>query len=520
MDSTREKEKVVSQASERWVLIATILASSMVFIDSTALNVALPAIQVSLNASAEDLLWIINAYLLMLAALILVGGSLGDRLGRKKVFMVGISIFSVASLACGLSPSVHWLIAARTLQGLGGALMVPGSLALITASFPADTRGRAIGTWSATTTLVTVAGPLLGGLLADLGLWRGVFLINLPLGLASLLLLSAKVPESRDEDISGGIDFLGVLLVTIGLAGLTYGFVSAPNIGFSALQVWGAIAIGAIAIVGFILAEARNPNPMMPLKLFKSPTFSGTNLLTLFLYGALSANSFFLSLNLAQVQGYSKTQAGLSFLPFTFLLAGLSRWAGGLSDRTGARLPLVVGPAIAGLGFLALSFAGLTRGPVDYWTSFFPGMVLFGIGMGITVAPLTTAVMGSVPASNSGTASGINNAVSRIAGVLAIAIIGSVSLFVFSGQIARQSDSLSLSQPVRQALQQEAGRLGAATVPDNVDPQMAPQVDRAIKLAFTNTYRVVLLICAAMAWISAAAAGVLVSPRPEQGKKT
>src|SRR6266540_499832 len=299
-----------------WVLIATILASSMAFIDGSALNVALPALQADLHATGAQLLWIVNAYLLMLAALILVGGSLGDRLGRKKVFMAGIGLFMLASLACGLAPTVELLIGARVIQGIGGALMIPGSLAIIGASFGAEQRGRAIGTWSAATTLVTIAGPVLGGFLAGAGLWRGVFLINLPLGIAALLVLYFKVSESRDETVDRAIDYLGAILVALGLAGLTYGFISAPTRGFDDIQSAGALVVGVGALAAFVVVESRTPHPMLPLRLFRSRTFSGTNLLTLFLYGALSVGIFFLSLNLVQVQGYSQSLAGLAFTPF------------------------------------------------------------------------------------------------------------------------------------------------------------------------------------------------------------
>ncbi|MCL4394480.1 MAG: MFS transporter, partial [Chloroflexi bacterium] len=270
----------------RWVLASTILASSMAFIDGSALNVALPAVQAALNASGALLLWVVNAYLLMLAALILVGGSFGDELGRKRVFMLGITLFMFASLLCGLAPSIEFLIAARVLEGIGGALMIPGSLAIISSFFPAGERGQAIGTWSAVTTIVTLAGPVLGGFLANAGLWRGVFLINLPVGLTALAVLYSKVPESRGDQAGGKIDWLGALLAVVGLAGLTYGFLSAPDFGFQSPSVFASLAGGLAALIAFVIVESRSTHPMMPLGLFRSHTFSGTNLLTLFLYGA------------------------------------------------------------------------------------------------------------------------------------------------------------------------------------------------------------------------------------------
>jgi EmrB/QacA subfamily drug resistance transporter len=493
-----------------WVLFSTIFASSMAFIDGTALNVAMPAIQDGLHASGVQLLWIVNAYLLMLAALIPVGGSLGDLFGRRKVFSLGIVLFMIASLVCGLSPSAEFLIGARAIQGIGSSLMIPGSLAIISSFFGPSEKGKAIGTWSAATTIVTVIGPVLGGVLSGAGLWRGVFLINIPLGIAALVPLFLKVPESRNESVGKRIDFPGSGLLILSLAGLTYGFISAPDGGFQHPRVIASLAIGVLALAGFLLVEARSRHPMIPLSLFSSRTFSGTNLLTLALYGALSVGMFFLSLNLVQAQGYSMALAGFAFTPFALVLTALSRWAGGLVDKSGPRLPLVIGPAIAGLAFLSMAWAGLTPGPSRYWVSFFPGIVLLGVGMGITVAPLTTAVMGSVGSHLSGTASGINNAVSRTAGVLAIAVVGALALVLFSHGLDSRASASGLSLPVRHALSLEAGRLGAAAVPPAAAPAEAAVIRSAIRLAFTDTFRIVMLVCAVLAWMGAALAGLMV----------
>ena len=518
MVQTAEETKTELYPNESWILIATILASSMAFIDGSALNVALPALQASLQASGAGLLWIINAYLLMLAALILVGGSLGDRFGRKKIFMFGISLFGVASLACGLAPTINWMIFFRLVQGVGGALMIPGSLSIITASISPSRRGRAIGTWSAVTTLVTIIGPILGGAFSDAGFWRGVFLINLPLAVVALLVLYFRVPESRDESRgTGPIDVGGAVLVTIGLAGLTYGFVSAPDRGFGDPLVWGTLLVGVLCLVGFVILEARLKYPMLPLNVFKSSTFSGANLLTLFLYGALSVGFFFLSLNMVQVQGYTKTQAGLATLPFALLLTVLSRWAGGLVDKRGPRLPLILGPALDGLGFFYMAFAGLTAGPGQYWTAFLPGIALFGVGMGFTVAPLSTSVMTSLETHFSGIASGINNAVSRTAGVLAIAIVGSIALFTFSSNLGGQTAVLALPQADHQAMLAQASKLGAATAPQGIADGAKAAVTTAIKTSFVDTFRLVMFICAGLAWISALCTVILIKPKPYPG---
>lgn len=509
-DTSRPADRGTSGA---WVLTATILASSMAFIDGTALNVALPALQSGLRASGGQLLWVVNAYLVMLAALIPIGGSLGDVLGRKKVFAVGIALFMLSSLVCGIAPTIGFLIGARLVQGAGASLMIPGSLAIITSYFGRDRRGKAIGTWSAFTTIVTVAGPVLGGVLANAGLWRGVFLINFPIGVIALAVLFARVPESRDEKSSGRIDYLGAILLAVGLAAPTYGLLSAPDLGFGSPRVFGSLALGVLALGAFVVVEASSPHPMIPLTLFSSRTFSGVNLLTFGLYGALSAGTFFLSLDLVQAQSYSMAVAGFAFTPFALILTALSRWAGGLVDRAGPRLPLVIGPAIAGAAFLVLAFSGLSDGPSRYWVTFFPGIVLLGIGMGITVAPLTTTVMSSVATHFAGTASGINNSVSRVAGVLVIAVVGALALILFSRALQARTAPISLDGPARAALAAEASRLGGASVPAEVGSASAAAVQTAIRLAFVDTFRVVMLICAVLAWAGAALAGLFVERR-------
>lgn len=490
--------------------MATILASSMAFIDGTALNVAMPALQAGLHASGEQLLWVVNAYQLMLAALIPIGGSLGDVLGRKKMFAIGIGLFMLASLVCGVAPSIGFLIVARLIQGVGSALMIPGSLAIITAFFGPASRGKAIGTWSAFTTIVTVVGPFLGGILSDVGLWRAVFLINIPLGVLALLVLFLKVPESRDEKSSGRIDYLGAALLAVGLAGPTYALLSAPDMGFADPRVFGTLLGGVLALAAFLLVEARSPHPMIPLGLFSSRTFSGVNLLTFGLYGALYAGTFFLSLNFVQAQGYSMKAAGLATLPFALILTALSRWAGGLVDRGGPRLPLIIGPTIAGAAFLFMAFSGLSNGPSHYWVTFFPGVVLLGIGMGITVAPLTTSVMSSVASHFAGTASGINNSVSRAAAVLAIAVVGAVALIAFSHALQTRTAPIEINGEARAALSAEAARLGAAAVPAQVGVERAGEVQTAIRLAFVDAFRLVMLICTGLAWMGAALAAFVV----------
>jgi EmrB/QacA subfamily drug resistance transporter len=496
--------------STSWVLIATILASSMAFIDGSALNVALPALQADLGASGTHLLWIVNAYMLMLGALTLTGGSLGDHLGRKRVFMGGIALFSLASLTCGLAPNPGFLIGARVVQGIGGALMIPGSLALITDHFSDQGRGRAIGTWSAVTTLVTVVGPVLGGPLADLGFWRGVFLINLPLAIVSLLILHARVPTLARSAPAGGIDFPGASLATLGLAAVSYGFISAPDRAFQDPITMGSIVGGAVILLAFFVVEWRSPHPMLPLGLFRSRTFLGANLLTLFLYGALSAFVLFLSLDLVQALGFSQSQAGLAFTPFALLLAALSRWAGGLVDRYGPRLPLIVGPAVAGLGIWLTSRLDVADNVGSYWGTLFLPIAVFGVGMGITVAPLSTTVMSSVNRRHAGTASGVNNAISRIAGVLAVAILGSMALTTFNAGVQERIQGIQLSPQARAAVQAQARAYGQAQVPPEVPPEHVDEIRAALRGALIDSNRRVMVISAGLGALSAVMAALLV----------
>ncbi|NJM07478.1 MFS transporter [Candidatus Gracilibacteria bacterium] len=492
-----------------WVLFATIIASSMAFIDGSALNVALPSLQEDLGATATDLLWIVNGYALMLAALILVGGALGDRFGRKRIFMLGIGLFAVASILCGFAPTTAFLIAARILQGIGGALMIPGSLALISANFGDESRGRAIGTWSSVSTVTTILGPVLGGVLASAGLWRWVFFINVPLAAASLWALWQFVPESRDEHAPPQLDYAGAALATIGLAGVTYGLLAVPDSGWQTPVVWLTLGGGVLLLGWFLLVQARSPNAMMPLSLFRSPVFAGTNLLTLFLYAALYGMLFFLPLNLIQIQGYNETLAGLTSLPIAVFLALLSPWAGGLADRYGPRLPLTVGPAIAGLGFFLLGLPGVTNGAGDYWATYFPGVLALGLGMALTVTPLTAAVMGSVGTERAGIASGVNNAVSRVAGVLAVAVMGLIALLVFAPALQTEAANLGLSDAVREALAAESAKLGGAQVPPDLAESEATAARLAIDMAFVQSFRVLAFVAAGLAWISAVVAAVM-----------
>lgn len=502
-----------------WVLVATILASGMAFIDGSALNVALDALQKDLHASGADLLWVVNAYLLCLAALILLGGSLGDHFGRNRIFRAGIVLFSGASMACGLAPSTGFLITMRAIQGIGGALMVPGSLAIISANFAPAQRGQAIGIWSAAGTITTLGGPLLGGFLASSGFWRGVFFINLPLAVVALVAL-ARVPETRDENAPRSLDYIGTALVAIGLAGLTYGAIAlSGEVSGGPILALAALGLGAVALVAFVLTERRIANPLVDFRLFRSRTFRGANLMTALLYGALGGALLFLPLNLIQVQGYPASIAGFNFLPFTILLAVISPFTGRLMKRFGPRVLLTVGPLIVAAGFVLMALPGLTGGPEDYFVSFFPAIVVLGLGMGITVAPLTTAVMGSAPASRAGIASGINNAVARSAQVLATAILGAVALSAFAGHLDARTAALPLPPAARAALLAEAANLANARIPADLSDDLRKQTQEAVKLAFVDTFRQVILLAAGGAALSGMLSAWQVSNRldPDEG---
>ncbi|PYO06430.1 MAG: MFS transporter [Gemmatimonadetes bacterium] len=461
----------------------------MTFIDGTVVNVALPALQAALNATITDVQWVVEAYALFLGALILVGGSMGDQFGRKRVFLFGVLFFTASSILCGVATSSRVLIVGRALQGIGAAFLVPGSLAIISATFDDAERGKAIGTWSGFSAITTAIGPVIGGWLIQHVSWRAAFFINVPLAAIVVALSLNFMDESKDPSRSRQIDWIGALLAVLGLGGIVFGLLEWPPLGPGHPLVIASLSIGALCLVLLIVAEHRERSPMMPLHLFRSRTFTLANVLTLLLYGALGVILFLLPLELIQVQHYSATEAGAALVPFAIIMFVLSRWAGGLINRVGARLPLTVGPTIAAVGLALFARGGIGD---SYWSTIFPAMCLLGFGMTITVAPLTTAVMGAIESAHSGVASGINNTVSRVAGLLAIAVFG-----VF---LARTFDAQVRAPAVRTQIDEQLPKMAGAelkSVP--LEPAQRVAVQRSIDEAFVAGFRVVVIGSAILA---------------------
>lgn len=522
---------------KRLALAATILGSSMAFIDGSVVNVALPSIQGELGASVAAMQWVVNAYLLFLGSLVLVGGALGDKLGRRTIFIAGIALFTLASAACGFAPNVAALIGARAVQGIGAALLVPSSLAIIGAVFDDAARGRAIGTWAGVGAITSAVGPVAGGWLVDVLSWRAIFFLNLPLAVLTIALALAAVPNSHKADAPERLDWPGAASVTAGLAALTFGLTLASAHGFAHASVLGAIGAGALLLTVFLRIEARSENPMMPLDVFHSRDFSGANLVTLLLYFGLGGALFFLPFTLIRAYGYHATEAGAALLPVPVIIGLLSRMTGGLTSRFGARALLTVGPGVAGIGF-ALLAAPWVRGG-NYWSGLFPALAVLGIGMTITVAPLTTVVMGAVPADRTGVASGINNAVARVASLLAIAVLGIVFVWAHDAALSTRLDALHVPRETRQSgrlLEPEAassvvstaasgamsgetsgtisgtasGTTSAAT--SRAFAPLATAIVRAQADAIADALRAVALVSAACAFVAAGLARATIRP--------
>ncbi len=490
----------VSKSVGRWVLLATILGSGMAFIDSTAMNVVIPVLQSELNATIPQVQWIIEAYALFMSSLMLLGGSLGDKFGRKRIFALGIVLFTGASIWCGLSPNTSQLIVARAFQGAGGALLIPGSLAIVNISFSDEHRGRAFGIWSGFTAITTTLGPILGGWLAQNLSWRYVFFINVPLALIVLGVLYWRIPESKKANGEEKLDLWGSLLVTLGLGCIVFGLIDSGNIGFGHPKVIIPFIAGGLFLLGFLFYESRTSSPMMPLNLFKSKTFSGGNFISLLFWAAWSGAIFFIPFNLIQLQGYSAVGVGLAFVPLVIVLFLFSPWAGGLVAKYGAKLLVIAGTILASIGFYLFTLPGIGG---SYWTTFFPAITILGIGMAIIIPPLTTAVMGSVELKESGVASGINNTVGRIAGLLAIAVMGVFALSTFNRNLDYELDSVDLQQETRQYIDDQRIKILLIDIPENVETETKTYIRSAIDRSFLASFRLMMLISTGLVLLGA-----------------
>ncbi len=494
----RSSVSVPACASRKsWVLGVAVLGSVLAYIDESVVNVALPGIEADLRTTLAAMQWVINAYTLCMSALLLIGGAAADRFGRRRIFVIGVSIFAAASLGCGLAPSAPLLIAARIVQGAGAALLIPCALALIGAVYDEKERGAAIGIWSGASAIASGAAPLLGGWLVDHWSWRVIFLINPLLAVPTLLITLRRVPESRDPNAPSGIDWRGALLAFAGLGGLVYGLIAASDRGWSHGTVTASLTAGGLLLCGFLLTEWRSHSPMMPLDLFRSRIFSGVNLLTLLLYGALGGAFFFFPFLLIQARGYSATEAGAAYLPFTIILGVLSRWSGGLVDRFGARWPLILGPALTAIGLVLLGGGG---GP---YSAILLPMTVLALGMTITVAPLTTTVLNAVPAQRTGVASGVNNAVASVGSLLLVAVLGTVALGAFNRSLDQHLTDPALSIPVREVVQSARGGFVIPPIPAGLSGEERERAHSIVADSLISTVRMTLWIAAGLALASA-----------------
>jgi EmrB/QacA subfamily drug resistance transporter len=496
-----------------WVLVATILASAIAFIDESVVNIALPAMEKDLGASVAVIQWIVSAYELCLAALLLIGGAVGDRYGRRLAFVIGMTIFAVTSLWCGLAGTIGQLLAARAAQGVGAALMIPCSLAIIGATFNEAERGKAIGTWAGVSAIAAAAGPLLGGWIVDHATWRTIFLINPVLAVPTIWIALRHMPETRDSQATGALDWHGAALSFLGLGLLVFGLIALPSWGGRNLAVVTSIAVGIALLTAFVAVEMRSRHPMMPPGLFRSPIFSGVNLLTLLLYTALGGAFFFLPFDLMQVHGYSATVAGMSFLPFTVIMGGLSRWSGGLIDRLGARLPLVIGPAICAVAYALFAFADATS---SYAMSFFLPICVLSLGMAVTVAPLTTAVINAVPPAQTGVASGINNSVASVASLLAVAIFGAIALGVHDRALDRHAGTASAG--ISRAIETSRGQFVIEPALSGLQGAERAQAATLLQSSLADGIQAAMILAAALSLAAGLCAAVTIPAQAKRGR--
>lgn len=491
---------------KRWVLICAVLASTMAFVDESVVNVALPRMEADLHTSLSAMQWVINAYTLSMSAFLLIGGAAGDRLGRRRIFMIGVCVFTLASITCGLAPNAGALIAARALQGVGAALLIPCGLALISAVYDEKERGAAIGVWSGASAVASGAAPILGGWIVDQSSWRAIFLINPILAIPTLWIAVRYLTESRETEVPGALDWPGALTIFLGLGGIVYGLIAAAAHGWSELSVSGPLVAGTLFLFIFLWIEQRSAAPMMPLALFRSRQFAGVNLLTLLLYGALGGAFFFVPFLIIQVHGYSAAAAGAIFVPFAVILGALSKWSGHLMDRIGARWPLITGPTIAGIALLLLAILSADG---RYWSFLLP-MVVLALGMAITIAPLTTTVLNAVRQDQTGVASGINNAAASVASLLVIAVMGTVALRVLDLELDMHLQRAQPSAAVRREVDAARGGFVMPRAASQLSTPERASLQQISKASFAETIHFVLLVTAALAFASGLVAVLMI----------
>lgn len=482
------------QRDKPWVLATAILGSSLAFIEGSVVNLALPAMQSDFGTTSTGVQWVMNAYLLMLGSFMLIGGSLGDRYGLRRIFITGTAVFGLGALAAAFAASMPLLVAARLLQGLGGALLVPTSLALIGSHFEEHERGRAIGTWAGASALTTALGPVIGGWLVDQWSWPAVFFLVVPLAALTIAICWWRVPASPART-GERLDYAGALALAASLGLLIYGLVASAT----GIERTLFLSLSLVSGAAFLWHEQRFRPPMLPLRLFRSPAFSGANTMTFLLYAALGGTLFFLPFNLIQVQGYSATEAGAAFLPFSLIMGFGSTFAGDRIRKGNPRTFLTIGPLIAAAGFAALTIPGRDAA---YVTGFLPGILLIGVGMTLAVAPLTTVVMNSVSTDEAGVASGVNNTAARVAGVVAIAALTAVAVWHFSGRLASDLQAQAVPTPVIQDLEQRASQLAELRPSRDVPPVVATAVSDAVASAYIATFRVLAIVCGVLAALS------------------
>ncbi len=489
---TLSKPTRSSRFLEFIVVLVAGMGGSMVTIDTTAVNVALPTIQVVFATDIGGIQWLIDIFILILATLLLIGGVLGDRYGRVKIVVIGASIFTTGSLLAGMAPTFEILLVARAIQGIGGALLTPAGLALINTTVPPERRGKMIGLWGMLTTAMIATGPLLGGWLVDQVSWRGVFLINVPVGIITCILALRYIPESRNGNTTDPLDWPGVITLIVGLGGLLFGLIEGPHWGWQHPIIISVLIASLFGFIAFIFVEKRSPNPVLPLHLFKITSFSGISLLTIIYFMAFGGFLIFFALNLQQIQGYSALESGLAVVPITLMVFALSTPMGVLTDRYGARPLLLIGLVISTISFVMYARLGIEA---NYWTSFFPATIMLGFGLGIIVVPMTIVVLASLPDHYSGIASASSYAATRIGNMLAIALFGMLMVIVFRGSLAEQIAVLPLEPETQQALLAEARNLGTTTAPDGLDARLTQTINQAIQFAFIESFQQVMYLC-------------------------